>query len=259
MAYSITGRSDFILDIAKGKVAGHSLIVIRGHNPSQTSASGFVDMSEFGDITYLTTAETMNIVSTDVDDDGDPVDTGLRTMLIQGVDNTGAAIQEVILLNGTTNVLHLKSYLRVNTMVGLTAGSSGWNEGVITAKASSAATTQCEMDATEGISMDSHYTIPLNHTGYVYQVEFNAARLVGGTAPVIEFIGLARSGGDGNSWIQLFDKRMDTALDDEIDVFLPFPAPAIARTDIRLRTDTDQNSTETRSRMYIMLVDNTVT
>lgn len=249
------GNNSFLLDLARGNIPGMSTGIIRGHNPSQTSASGDVDISEFGDVTYLSSAETMNIVSTSTSDDGSPAGVGLQTLLIQGVDNDGAAIQETITLNGTTNVLTLNSYLRVNSMIGLAVGSTGWNVGDVTATASSAATVQDKMSAAESISQSSHFTVPLNTKLYLAQVELNCAKISGGGNPEVEFKGLIRVGGAGNAWLQLFDKLLDTAVTAQLDVILPFPTEIVARTDIRMRSDTDTNSTESRTRMYYILID----
>ncbi len=47
-----------------------------------------------------------------------------------------------------------------------------------------------------------------------------------------------------------------TAMTDELDVMLPFPAgQLVARSDFRFRTDTDQNNTEVRTRLYGLLID----
>lgn len=249
-------NSDFMLDIARGLVPGHTLVVIRGHNPTQTSASGFVDVSEHGDLTYLTSAETMNIVSTSASDDGSPAGIGLRTLLITGVDGTGAAISETVVLNGTTNVLTSNSYLRINSMEGLTAGSSGWNVGNITATASTAGTIQGEMNAEESLSQGSHYTVPLGKTFYPIQLELNCAKISGGGSPEVEFKEYSRSGGAGAAWLQNFDKKIDTSVTNQLDVVMPFPGGGHpARTDIRIRADTDINNTEVRTRLYGILID----
>ena len=76
-----------------------------------------------------------------------------------------------------------------------------------------------------------------------------------GADPEIEFRGHARPTGASRAWLQLFDKRLDTGVTDEIDVILPFPTALPAGTDIRLTGETDQNNTECRSRMYLVLVD----
>lgn len=251
------GIGEFYLEIARGNVPGMSTVVLRGHNPSQTSASGFVEVSEFGDLTYLASAETMNIVSDDADDtDGG---TGARTGIIFGVDDSGAAIQETFTLNGTTNVLTTLAFLRVNTIVILTAGSSTWNEGAITATASSAATVQQKVGATDSISKSSHYTVPAGKTAHVMRLEFNCSKASGGTAPVVEFHAYARPGGSTRAFIQFFDKKLDAGVDISLDVDLPFPTSdtqLTEKSDFFINADTDQNTTETSTRMYLILVDN---
>lgn len=242
------------MEVAKGNIPGHSFVIVRGHNPSQSAASGFVDIGETGDLTYLTSAETMEIASSSASDAAAGI--GLRTLLVQGVDGTGAAIQEIVTLNGTSDVQTVNSYLRVNTMAGLTAGSAGWNLGIVAATATTAATVQAAMNVTESISQGSHYTVPLAKTLFPVKVELNAAKIVGGGNPEVEFRGYARLGGAGAAWIQLFDKKMDTAVMDEVDILFPFPVGVpIARTDIRIRADTDTNNTEVRTRVYGILVD----
>ena len=136
-------------------------------------------------------------------------------------------------------------------MVVRTAGSSNTNEGNITA--SSTGGTQHEIDANEGVSQCATYTVPLGKRALLYQVELNADRSAGGTAPNIEFHGLARPGGADFAFLQLFDKRMDTSLVTELDVILPFPTLMTEKTDIRIESDTDQNSTETRVRIYLLV------
>lgn len=254
MAYQPAGQSEFFVNVALGLVSGHSVFIMRGHNPSQTAASGFVDMTEFGNITYLAAAETMDITSSSANDAA--AGTGMRTMLIVGVDGTGAEASEVVALNGLTIVTTVNSYLRINLMVGQSAGSLGHNDGTINATATTAATTQCEIFTNESISHSALYTVPLGKTALIYRVEFNATKTGGGQQPVVEFRGFGRDGSAANPiWVQLFDKKVDTSVADELDVDIPLPSAIAARSDIRLATDTDQNGTEPRVRMYLLLVD----
>lgn len=245
-------NSDYFLDVARGKYPGIETAIIRGHNPSQTSASGSVDVAPDGDLTYLTAAETMNIVSTDANDT--LAGTGLQTLLIQGIDKTAEEIQEVVKMNGTSNVLTKLAYSRVNFIIGIKAGSVGWNIGVITAIASSAATIQAKMHATRGLNHNSNYTVAHHHEFYAVKLELNVAK-AGGNNPVVEFQILARPGGPPNSWITLFIKTIDSSVSNHLDVAIPFPAKLIGATDLRLRTNTDANNTSVRTRVYGLVVD----
>lgn len=243
------------LEVAKGNIIGSSIVIIRGHNPSFDTADGFVDVAEFGDLTYLTSAEKMNIKSTSIQDDADLVGTGAWTLEISGVDNDGAAISEVVTLNGTANVLTDKLYLRINSMLILTAGSGEMNAGNITATAQNAATIQDEMDATESISQSSHYTVPLGHTLYLTRAELNAGKDGGGTQPEIEFKELRRSKVTPDApWVQEFDKKLETAVSDELDIDFVLPIKIVAQTDLRFQANTDKNDSEVRIRQYGILV-----
>ena len=125
---------------------------------------------------YLTTAETMNIVSTDINDDGDPVSTGARTLEIIGLDNNWLPIRETITLNGQTNVLTTNAYLRVFRMYVITAGTSGANEGTITATASTAGSVHAQIDPTDNQTLKINFSIPGNKYGVITHSEIGCGK-----------------------------------------------------------------------------------
>lgn len=125
---------------------------------------------------YLSSAETMNIVSTSTDDDGAPVGTGARTLTIFGLDNDWLPISETITLNGTTNVLTSNSYLRVFRMIVNTAGSTGGNVGTITATASSAASVHAQINPTDNQTLKINFSIPANKYGVITYAEIGTAK-----------------------------------------------------------------------------------
>jgi hypothetical protein len=244
--------NDFFLEVAKGVVPGHSAVIQRGHATSVSTSTAYSDFCEYGDLTYMSTAETMDIVSTSTSDSSDG--TGLQTVLIQGIDNDGAALQETVTMNGTTPVGTSGEYKRINAMVGLSVGSDGWNAGDVKAISATSNTTQSFMGTVECLSQNSHYTVPTGSKGYLYKVELNAAKLSGGGTPVVEFAGTFRTS-TSSAWLQGFDKKLDTGVTDEVDVVLPFPTQMPAGTDIRMRGRCDTASSEARTRMYLMLAE----
>lgn len=252
----IAQLTEFYFEVVKGNIPGHTAKVIRGRNPAQSSSSGFVDVAEFGDLSYLTSAEQMNIVSTDPNDT--LLGTGLRTMFVDGVDDDGKAINETVSMNGTTNVLTEKSYLRINDLVGLAVGSGEFNLGTITATAAIAGTVQDEMAPEEGNGHSSHYTVALGQAFYLMTAEMNSARPAPGMDPIVEFKFYSRFGGSGKAWLQSFAKKVDVSVTDELDITLPFPAKQPERSDIRFRSNTTQNDTETQVRYCGILVDNEI-
>ena len=238
----------FLNAVSLGLIPGYTAVVIAGHNPD-IDATPEEDIWEGGgSLSYLSSAETMNIASTAAaDDDGS---TGVETILVKGLDASYLEIQEVVTMNGTSNVLTSNSYLRVHQLIAQTAGTGLTNAGIITATASSAATVQCEMDAGEGTSQNSHYTIPAGKSGIVLRVELDSHKTVG-ASPLVEFMGMVRP--FGGAWIQVFGRHMETDVDDSIVVEQPVAPLISAKTDIRMAVSSDKADTEVRSRMYLLL------
>jgi hypothetical protein len=116
-------------------------------NVSINASSAAIDTSEqnFADnlhslnrnITFPTSAGIIGINSNSILDNGVTPNTGARIILVQGLDSLYNPIQETVLLNGTTKVSTLQSYIIVNFIRVLTAGSLGSNQGYIWASSDS--------------------------------------------------------------------------------------------------------------------------
>lgn len=154
------------LRIARGVVDGHAMFDKFGNNPSVGTSFEYIWV-EGGDLTFLSSAETMNVASSSTDDDGDPAGTGARTVEVEGLDSNYAVITETVTMNGTSNVLTTNSFLRVYRMRVLTAGSTGSNVGIIRATASSAGTVQAHIAATDNQTLQLIYTVPAGKTFYI--------------------------------------------------------------------------------------------
>ena len=254
LASTAAASDDHLLSISEGNVPGSAYFLVRGHNAVLNNEPEADIWEPGGDLVYLTSAETMNIASTHSSDIAS-TGNGLHTLFICGVDATWTAIEETVIMSGTNNVLTTNSYLRVNSMNGVNVGPSGWNLGNVIATASSAGTIQDEMDATEGISQSSHYTVPLGKTAYLYKTEFNAAKLSGGGTPEIEFKIYCRPGGTGICWQQIFDKKIDTAVTDELDFDSIHPLVVPTQSDLKIRGLSDTDNTEVRTRLSLLIID----
>lgn len=163
-------NGDFYLRVAKGLVPGHSYVLKFGYNSRIDDDDDYEDIwDQGGKYEFQTSAQTLNVRSNDNDDRTG--DTGARTLEIQGLDGNFDPVTETINLNGTTNVTTTNTFLRVFRMKVLTAGSSGGNEGDITARYSStndvAAIINDRDDRGENQTLMAIYTIPNNKTGYL--------------------------------------------------------------------------------------------
>lgn len=121
---------DYHLEIARGNVNGIRLKSKFGTNPDLDTTQEDV-WETGGNIHYPTAAQTFTIVSSDANDAA--AGTGARTVYVQGLDANYDFQSEFVTLNGTSNVTTVNSYLRMHRAYVVEVGSSGQEEGDITA------------------------------------------------------------------------------------------------------------------------------
>jgi len=160
--------ADFLLEVNKGNVSGHSLIHKFGNNKSFSTTIQDV-WAQTGTLTHLQAAETMNVISSDTVND---ISTGsnARVITLEGLDaNFNVVTEDVTLL--ATAVTTTQSFIRVYRMYVKAVGTYGVaNVGAITATATTAATVQNNIAIGDGQSGTTHYTIPTGFTGYLIRV-----------------------------------------------------------------------------------------
>jgi len=109
--------------------------------------------------------ETVNVVSTSTNDNGttSPQGTGAHEVLISGLKTaTSTAYEtETITLNGDTPVPSVSTWYRINRAIVVSAGSTGWNEGVITVShTTTTANVFVSIPAAYGQSIVACWTVP---------------------------------------------------------------------------------------------------
>jgi len=164
--------SSFALDVALGKVPGVSTRIRTGFNNTITNVPENI-WTVGGQQVFLAVAEPMDIVSTDANDNS--AGTGLQTLQIFGLDGNFDEVDEEVIMNGLTIVTTVNSYLRVHDLRGVSAGTSGNNEGDITATASIDGSIQNEMLGGSNASQSLQYTIPNGKTGAATKLTFSDA------------------------------------------------------------------------------------
>jgi len=157
-------NTNFYLEVAKGNVAGHSIVNKFGHNPSATA--GGEDVWGGGGIYdfYPTVAQTMEAVSTDNDDALG--DTGANVMIVFGLNSTWHEVSEYVNLTGTTPVALKHTYIRMYRASIISVGSSESNEGDIIVRVVGGGTTGAFISTNDGQTQQAIYTIPKGKTGY---------------------------------------------------------------------------------------------
>lgn len=157
---------DFNLRVAAKRVEGISSHTFYGNNPDIDGVLEDV-WGTGGVLQFLSSSETMDIVSTSTDDDGNPEGTGAHRIAIRGLDDNYTPISEIVTLDGTSVVVTTQSYFRVNRMIILSAGSNDTNVGDISATATTAGTIQAEIKADNGVTTKSQLTVPENKRFFI--------------------------------------------------------------------------------------------
>lgn len=164
---------DFLLKVAKGKVAGHSLVNKFGYNG--TVGTSFTPICSSG--TYQTPiADTsIEIVSDSTNDTAGG--SGARTVSVEGINLAGVAITEEIALNGLTPVELSNQFFRIFRLKTLTSGSyagaiASSHNGTIKVNTLGDNTEiwgQIDVEGSFGLgqSQIGAYTIPAGKTGFL--------------------------------------------------------------------------------------------
>jgi len=173
-----------LLWVSRDRVPGVSPVNKFGRNQDVDTATTPEDLWGGGGLYTgfpTVTSEPVEVLSSDAADAS--AGTGLRTVVIQGLNQDWDAASETITLNGLTPVQSVNTYRRVNTMRGTTAGSGGFNAGTITVRhATTEANVFLAMAPNTNQSNCSAYTVPAGHTAYLMSSFGTLRGSVNGTA-----------------------------------------------------------------------------
>ena len=123
-----TPSLDFYLQVRKGRVRGHSSILMSGEY-SNLSTSDSTIWPEGGLVTWPSAATQMTLSSSSTNDDEGS--TGATNVMITGLDEDFNILTESVALDGQTGVTTTASFYRINKLQVVGAGSNGANEGNI--------------------------------------------------------------------------------------------------------------------------------
>jgi len=140
-----------------------------------------------GTFTFLTSASTLTIVSSDANDDGAPAGTGANSIVIYGVDANRQSQIEVVTMNGTTNVVTASTWLGINRVAIYLAGSTYSNVGNITITATTGGATQAYVPAGKGTTQQLIFFTQDSHQLLSDWLIINAERIGGGSSPTVQF------------------------------------------------------------------------
>ena len=172
--------NNFQLRVALGLVPGWEILRKFGMNDAVAGTSTTQDVWPVGTPRTLpTSAGVVSVSSSSTSDDGDPAGTGAQTIQIDGLNSDYLEISESVTLNGTSAVTTTQSFLRINRAYVTLSGSATWNVGDITM--SIGGNTQAFIEATEGQTHQTMYTVPANKVLLIKQYRWTVGRMSGST------------------------------------------------------------------------------
>lgn len=237
-ANSSVANSEFQIAVALGLVPGWRLLRKFGMN--DTVQSGVNEMwPRTGSRVQPSVAGVCTVVS-DGATDTYPSGIGTRTVRVEGLDADGLEIYEDFELSGLTPVVGSKLFWRINRMYGLTAGSTQLNEGVITA--SVGGNVQYMIEAGEGQSHQTHYTVPAGHVLLVYEYTIGVGRMANADLDVLSQVRFYDENGTGH-WRSFDDLFLYNGARVDHKIMVPITGRADIRQKIVSSTATQADST----------------
>jgi len=160
----------FNLQVSRGQIALHESFCQFGINTSVGTSNETVWIGSTGTYSFPAAASVLKISSSSADDDA--AGTGARTVLVDGLNADYERVTEVVSLDGQTAVNTTNSYIRVNKMTVLTAGSGGTSvgniyagTGTVTSGVPAVVVNQTGVLANETES--AFYTVPAGYTAFI--------------------------------------------------------------------------------------------
>ncbi len=242
--------TDYINDCSIDLIPGTDCLVLSGHNPDLDNSGNKEDIWEAGGLmVYQTVAQKYNITSTSSDDTLGGI--GLQVLFVRGLDENFTTITEVVNMAGTGTVQTVNEYIRPVFIVGVLGGSAQQNVGILTATTAITGDIQIEMDEDEGISKNSQFTVPINHTMIIKKIQIGVTKS-GGQAPIIQVKGRIRFL-NSNIWIESFDFKVDTSVTDSLIIEQPISNMLAGGTDFRIEVTSDSDNVDVTSRTWLII------
>lgn len=241
------------LAISKGHTKGHRTLYKFGYNPDVNGDEETV-WSQGGDFPYPTSAVTMFVSSTSVNDANGG--TGANSILIQGLDENYDEIEETVLLNGQTQVATQNSYLRVYRAFVTLAGTGGTSGGIIYVGSSGATSGVPNTTIYANLHLGNQtqiaaYTVPAGYTLYLDDINFTAALSLANKTATCSFV--SRTFGSN-----VFRTRFINVLQsNQLITKFKYPQTFTEKTDLECRVSTNTTNNAIGASFQGVLVKNT--
>ncbi len=194
-----------------------------------------------GIFSALTTANTLSIVSSNVNDISGG--TGARSIIVYGIDANRDEQTEVVTLNGTTPVVTTSTWLGINRLAIYISGSGGANAGTINATAVTAGTVQGQIPLGLGSSQQAIFFVYADHQMLLDWMLLNVNKLSGGGSSPRVTIKMLVHSFVSNSRYEVFRHTIDTSVENTVELKPSQPFQVGEKSVITVEATTDTNNT----------------
>lgn len=202
-------------------------------------------------------AYSLEVLSSDANDTS--AGSGMQTLVVIGLDENWLEQIEVVSMNGVTPVAVPGQWLRINRMVGATAGATLTNEGVITAQVASGGDVQAIILPEKSLAAQAVYTVPDGKSA-LFLSSLNDIIKGSGSGTQAE-IGIYTRANDivGRPFIQGIDQGLSSTGTSAIIQPVPVATLLPPKTDIEIRVlSVGSNGTSVGSAFSVILYDNSI-
>jgi len=244
---------DFNTLATMGAIPNAKTVIVSGHHPDIDSETRDLWGSD-SNFHFLSSAERMDIVSSSANDSVSGI--GLQAVNIFGLDSDFKEINETVILNGATAVKTVKSYLRINMLIGVQCGSHETNAGDITATAETSSTLQDVIKADKGVSHSGKYTVPVGYTAFPFYYCMDVNRTLGIAGSLADFRIKTRYNllNPSAPWLEMLDMQIDTNNSCFESMTPPIFIDWYEKTDIKLDAVCDNNNINCRAILCLILL-----
>ena len=167
---STTFSRDFLIEVAKGNISGHSLVHKFGKNDAVGGTFEHISLLPFSTANFRQSAVAMRVKAGDAADDTGG--NGAREITIQGIDSNFAETSAAIATAGTSASSNFAgTWWRVHRAWVSAAGTyTAANTAAVVIEDSGAAADFITIAIEEGQSQYAGFTIPAGKTGYLLSV-----------------------------------------------------------------------------------------
>lgn len=243
---TLPAPEDFMVEVAKGNISGHSLVALTGYNPDLDTGSIETIWNGGGIFTFPTAAGTLGVSSSNAADT--LTGTGARTLRIEGLDASYLTATQTINLAGTAVVATTQVFSRVHRAIVASVGSGGSNAGTITANL--AGTAMFRMPIGYNHTQLGFYTVPAGKTAYIMGVRMGAANTLASSVH-----GLLRIANFGTP-LEVRQNYASNSQGAAVDVDYHVPITVTEKSDIRFDAEVGANNTVMTCVVELLLVNN---